>query len=439
MNLETLPKTVNPLEKLNSNNLLEQIDRFGVVNSKNQKLNSVEQWKSNNRENFLIAKNNENSSSTNSLNSVSEEIQNYFPTKNNYISSEVKVSDFEHMVCGCFSCGSGQNNFQNNATEGNTASEKRASFSASNLKWSQPGGLGSPVNITYSYSNLLNGDIAGIDSSEVKTAMEEALNLWSSAAPLNFTEVRDSSDSQIRIGSDFIDGNSNTLAFAYFPTNGDITFDSGENWNESLFLETAVHEIGHSLGLNHESGTDAIMNPSIQNRYNGLGTSFLLQDDIDGVRSIYGRGSGSVNSLGNTSEPTPDEPTPDEPTPDNSDFIGTRGNDVLVGNNQGNLMKGFRGNDTIEGGRGADTIKGGLGADTFTFKSLDGSVDIIKDYSLAQGDRIQVSRSGFGLNSGKQFTYNATSGDLLFDDQKFAVLENKPSFDSLASGFVVTA
>ena len=32
------------------------------------------------------------------------------------------------------------------------------------------------------------------------------------------------------------------------------------------------------------------MNPSVQNRYSGLGTAFLLTDDINGIRSLYGEG-----------------------------------------------------------------------------------------------------------------------------------------------------
>ncbi|VEP18474.1 hypothetical protein H1P_80029 [Hyella patelloides LEGE 07179] len=433
MNLKTSQRTINPLEKLNSNNLLLELDRFGALNLQNKGFVDTEQLDSSNSEYFLSQKNHHNFS-TNSLNYLSEETKNYFSKEDEYLSNEIQVSDFEHAgVCGCFSCCGSQSDFQNNATEDNSTFENGASFNASNSKWPQPGGLGSPVEITYSYSNLLNGDIDGINPDDVEVAMEEAFDVWSSVAPLNFTEVEDGSNSQIRIGSDFIDGRGSTLAFAFFPTNGDITFDNGENWSESLFLETAVHEIGHSLGLDHESGTDAIMNPSIQNRYNGLGSAFLLQDDIDGIRSIYGNGNGSVDPLGDASEPTPEEPTPP-----NSDFTGTSGNDVLVGNNQDNFIQGFAGNDDIKGGRGADTIRGGRGADTFTFESLEDGVDIIKDYSFSEGDRIQVSNSGFGTGSGEQFSYDASSGDLFFGDEKFAVLENKPSFNSVASGFVAT-
>ncbi|MBC6419277.1 MAG: hypothetical protein GDA44_11135 [Prochloron sp. SP5CPC1] len=47
-------------------------------------------------------------------------------------------------------------------------------FATSGSKWSQPGGLGSPVTITYSYSNLLDGTIA-LSAPQLTSAIEEAM------------------------------------------------------------------------------------------------------------------------------------------------------------------------------------------------------------------------------------------------------------------------
>lgn len=307
--------------------------------------------------------------------------------------------------------------------------ENIAFFKAPGDKWSQPGGKGNPVTITYSYTNLLDGSIKGIGVKTVKAAIEESFKTWADVAPLNFVEVKDSRrNSQIRIGQKYIDGKGGTLAFAYFPQNGDMKFDSGEKWNVNFFMETAVHEIGHALGLDHEDNVTAVMNSYAGTfNYKGLGTAFLLKDDIRGIRSLYGEGKGVVTPLGGN-----------PPTPEPKRINGTMGDDSLIGNDRNNRIRGFAGNDTITGGKGNDNIKGGKGEDTFIFNSLDGSVDTILDFDIAEGDRIQVSRSGFGASSRDDFRYDQNSGGLFFGNEQFATFTNKPSSSDVLSQFSLT-
>lgn len=256
----------------------------------------------------------------------------------------------------CAACGIGHgHNHANLAFEGGVAQ-----FNAGGSKWSQPNGLGTAVDITYSFAP--NFQLSGLNSSQTKALFKEALGVWASVAPLNFREVDDPGNGQavdIRVEADFIDGRFGTLAFAFFPRGGDQTYDTGENWNSSLFLETAVHEIGHSLGLGHESGIDAIMNPSIQGRFNGPGSAFLLQDDINGIRSIYGNGQGSVSEIlrGNSGNNTLVAGAGDDT------LLGDGGNDVLDGKAGNDLIRGSTGNDIVIGSDGADTLFGGNGND----------------------------------------------------------------------------
>jgi hypothetical protein len=170
-------------------------------------------------------------------------------------------------------------------------------------KWSQPGGDGSPIELTYSYSNLLNGGLSGIAPETIIAGVEEALSLWADVAPISFVEVPDDPEAAtIRFGYDSLLGTE--VGSTYYPGNspicGDVAFDNSFNgyaWTSGSFLETALHEIGHALGLGHENTNDAIMNPYLADRFSGLGTGALLPDDIAGINYLYGVGEGSVLPL----------------------------------------------------------------------------------------------------------------------------------------------
>ena len=214
--------------------------------------------------------------------------------------------------------------------------EEWANYSVHNTKWAQPNGKGSAITLTYSYSNLLNGRLKGISNAQARAAIEEALGLWARYAPLHFVEKADSgpavSDQSysanghplIRIGHLYIDGDhgSNTAAHAHYPGNtglaGDVHFDNGDNWTAGKFLEVAVHEFGHALGLKHEDSTRSIMHDSLLSRYDGLGKAFLFQDDVNGIRALYGAGTGSVQSRSSsvgTSRPLTPSGTSSDTTP----------------------------------------------------------------------------------------------------------------------------
>ena len=187
--------------------------------------------------------------------------------------------------------------------------------------WPQPGGPGTTVTVTYSYSNLLDGGFLLITPAELRAATEEALQLWARYAPLDFVEVPDAGPApsdvpypadgfpQIRVGQHpMLD-----IAHGFFPTAGnglagDVHLDSGIPWTVGAghwnVLEALVHELGHAIGLPHELDQVAMMNPAYPAmRYDGLGSAFLFAADIENVRAIYGTGGGSLRSLDPTPEP----------------------------------------------------------------------------------------------------------------------------------------
>jgi len=91
----------------------------------------------------------------------------------------------------------------------------------------------------------------------------------------------------------FIPGSS-VLAHAFSPQSGKIHFDSSKNFRfiqegspyskgQDDFLYSAIHEIGHALGLEHSKDSKSVMNKI----YGGYGRYTLGQDDIQAIRELY--------------------------------------------------------------------------------------------------------------------------------------------------------
>ena len=163
---------------------------------------------------------------------------------------------------------------------------------------------------TVALSNFLPADFA--------TQITNAFAAWAQVANISFVQVADSGGNfgvgttgNIRIGGGFIDGfsaNGSVVGRAFFPpsggtanavaTNGDLIFDSGDagHWNDALLFATALHEIGHTLGLNHvpQNNPLAVMNPTLH-----IGLP-LQPDDIAGVQSIYGPASQPLSDAPHT-------------------------------------------------------------------------------------------------------------------------------------------
>ncbi|HEY9704214.1 MAG TPA: DUF4114 domain-containing protein, partial [Allocoleopsis sp.] len=101
---------------------------------------------------------------------------------------------------------------------------------------------------------------------------------------------------------------------------------------------------------------------------------------------------------------------------------GIYGNDYLVGADGNDTLEGGSGQDVLFGGAGNDTLIGGMGADVFYFSSPTEGSDLILDFDVSQGDRIQVSASGFGVSSLDQFSF--ANGMLKFNGTDLALIQN---------------
>ena len=144
---------------------------------------------------------------------------------------------------------------------------------------------GDPLVLTWSIApdqtTLSNGDpsdlVAYLDGiydggmDEYQPILQDAIGRWGEVSGLTIEfEPEDDSErfsnrfsasgdlgvrGDIRFGGRFIDGFSGTLAFANFPTAGDVTVDTGDNFylnltNDSIRLRNVIaHEFGHALGF----------------------------------------------------------------------------------------------------------------------------------------------------------------------------------------------
>ncbi|MCU0865342.1 MAG: matrixin family metalloprotease [Planctomycetes bacterium] len=145
---------------------------------------------------------------------------------------------------------------------------------------------------------------AGVDASAFARAVERAAGLWNATGIVTLQATTDA-DAELVLG--FRRGHHG--ACAPFGADADVAhtgplrsptfvhFDAGRSWHEhdgpgvSLFA-TALHELGHVLGLGHADVEPAVMGTGLPR------PTTLQRHDLAGLQSLYGGGSDGPGDLG---------------------------------------------------------------------------------------------------------------------------------------------
>lgn len=283
-----------------------------------------------------------------------------------------------------------------------------------------------------------------------KMSIKAALSSWENIANLTFTEVFDSSLADTNFYRDSSPDELGGAAYAYHF--GDVYVDNGTNINykEGEYNYILVHEIGHTLGLDHprdygnpDSSKTEVPESEDSSDNTVMSYNFSLRNDIYGPQLYdmaaldYLYGVNQNTHVGDTTYTLADRYISDANGIDTLDassetgqvtisleegswnhigalstsildkgqsFVGFDtwienasggdGHDTITGNHLSNLLTGGDGDDVINGKSGQDTLTGGDGADLFYLESIgDSSLtlsDLITDFEL-NIDKLDVS------------------------------------------------
>uniref|UniRef100_A0A8R1I080 ZnMc domain-containing protein n=1 Tax=Caenorhabditis japonica TaxID=281687 RepID=A0A8R1I080_CAEJA len=151
--------------------------------------------------------------------------------------------------------------------------------------------------------NLLDADVF-----IVRNTLHRAFNEWSTVSSVDFREIppgviaKEEVDIEVAFekgehsdGFPF-DGQDGVVAHAFYPRDGRLHFDAEERWSlnspEGVNLfQTAVHEIGHLLGLEHSMDVRAAMFAA-KRPYDPTFT--LGDDDVRAIRSLFPKRMGGI-------------------------------------------------------------------------------------------------------------------------------------------------
>jgi hypothetical protein len=251
-------------------------------------------------------------------------------------------------------------------------------------KWGDPV-YGRPSGtITFGFDPSFYSDlrIGSGSIGEFEVAAEFALETWASVAAIDFAPAPAGTTADLTIGMELLPGATIGQALTRFfelgaidqVVSSDVTLDSSELWSPFgevglNFYNVVLHEVGHSLGLDHPDDPSQVMYAF----YNSDETLSLASGDVTGMQIIYGSAR--------------------------EEILGTLLDDTIdrSGRGVGEEVYGFAGDDLIFGTLADDVISGGAGDDRILAGDGDDLVaDMTGDGVLQGGDGDDRLFAGIG-------------------------------------------
>lgn len=326
----------------------------------------------------------------------------------------------------------------------------QSSFDYLGFKWGIRA-FGLPAGpVSWSFSSQ-PGTIAMVETA-YRSEVISAFNRWGAIADVAFSQLPDGSNADIEISWDAIDGTNGIVGLASYRTTltgaqlegpssvtieldiADYDRNAGSAAVQASSFEMVVaHEIGHALGLEHDTDPNALLYDTLP-ALSDYSTFSLSPSDIAAIQILYGAAAGAtvrgvIGTVGvdNLSYPLSNpsltvfaEAGNDSVTTGNGDdtIDGGIGDDVVSSNGGDDFVFGSFGNDNLDGGAGADTLKdsdgdnvlsGQSGNDTLYGGSGDDNLSGGSGHDVLVGDAFG---SGFGF--GNDTLAGGAGNDTLF-------------------------
>jgi len=164
-------------------------------------------------------------------------------------------------------------------SHGNLWADHYITYSFVTAKYTERGGE-KPLKVS-----PLGTHLKGIDKNQAIKLIRKAAASWSHYSKIELIEICTPEHAKIRIGEANIQGN--RAGVGYYPgnkpINGDIHIDVSDRiWTAEVFYHVILHEMGHALGMTHNSSKNSIMYKKITDNHS------ISELDIAHLQSLYG-------------------------------------------------------------------------------------------------------------------------------------------------------